>query len=33
MATKEVNDILMTRLKTERKNWRHDHPHVSLKIY
>ena len=24
--SKEVNDLVMTRLKAERRNWRSDHP-------
>ena len=30
--SKEVNDLSLTRLKAERKNWRADHPFVFLKI-
>ena len=29
--SKEVNDLSLTRLKAERKNWRADHPFVFLK--
>lgn len=32
-ANKEVNELVITRLKQERKQWRQDHPHVGFILF